>query len=208
MPGFLEMLQGTPARTENVPLFNQGQQNLQNQSIQQLLGLLQGTGGTEGFKPFEEQARTQFQQNTIPTLAERFTALGGGQRSSAFQGALGNAASGLEQSLAGLRSQYGQNQLRSLLPFAGQQSFQPVQHARVPGFGEQALSGLAGISGPLLALLGMYLGGPAGAAAGSAIGSSFAPKAQPQPMALGGNNLMNAFGQQPLNFGPSPSLNF
>lgn len=90
------------------PIYNPQQQ-------QQLSNLLEMGGQrlanpTKGFQPFEEQARKQFQTNTIPSLAERFTAMGGGQRSSAFQGALGQAGSDLESQLAGLRSQYGTQQ--------------------------------------------------------------------------------------------------
>jgi hypothetical protein len=68
-------------------------------------------GGTQSFEPIAQQARTQFQTQTIPGLAERFTSLGSGaQRSSAFQGALGQAGAGLEQNLAALGSQYGLQQ--------------------------------------------------------------------------------------------------
>lgn len=86
------------------------------QGGQQALSTLLEMGGqklanpTRGFQPFEEQARRQFTTSTIPSLAERFTAQGGGQRSSAFQGALGQAGSDLESQLAGLRSQYGTQQ--------------------------------------------------------------------------------------------------
>jgi len=72
----------------------------------------------EGFSPIEDQARRQFTTKTIPSLAERFTALGGGQRSSAFPGALGSAASELESNLASLRAQYGER--------ARQQGFQEL----------------------------------------------------------------------------------
>lgn len=67
---------------------------------------------TDWWKPVEARARRQFSTSTIPSLAERFTALGSGgaQKSSAFQGALGSAASDLESQLAALRAQYGQQQ--------------------------------------------------------------------------------------------------
>jgi len=82
------------------------------------------------FAPIEAQARNQFQTQTIPSLAERFTAMGGegGQRSSAFQAALGNAGSQLEQGLAALKAQYAlpqaqlaQNQQQLGLSQRGQQ---------------------------------------------------------------------------------------
>lgn len=55
------------------------------------------------FDPIEQQARQDFAQTTVPTIAERFSSMGG-QRSSAFGQQLGQAASGLESQLAALRS--------------------------------------------------------------------------------------------------------
>ena len=87
----------------------------QQSAMQQLLQT--GLGGLSpqniSFEPIEQRARQQFQENTIPSLAERFNALSGGQglRSSAFQTALGRQASDLESSLAALRSQHNINLL-------------------------------------------------------------------------------------------------
>ena len=60
-------------------------------------------GGMD-FEPLRQQAMTQFNTQTVPSLAERFTSLGGGQRSSAFQGALGQAGAGLQENLAGMQT--------------------------------------------------------------------------------------------------------
>jgi len=55
--------------------------------------------------PIEQQARTQFAQQTVPSLAERFTSMGAGaQSSAAFARKLGQAGAGLEQSLAAMRA--------------------------------------------------------------------------------------------------------
>lgn len=60
------------------------------------------------FGPIEQQARSKFYQDTIPTLAERFTSMGqGAQRSSGFQQALGRAGTGLEENLAALKAKVG-----------------------------------------------------------------------------------------------------
>jgi hypothetical protein len=61
------------------------------------------------FAPIEQQARTGFAQQTMPSIAERFSSLGSGgsQRSSAFPQALSQAGQGLEEQLAALRAQYG-----------------------------------------------------------------------------------------------------
>jgi hypothetical protein len=137
---------GSPASFATTQRYTPNQQNLQNQSIQQIMSLLQG-GKPYGFDALQNQARENFQQNTIPSLAERFTAMGGGQRSSAFQGALGNAAGGLESSLAGLGAQLGQQQLGQLLPYGFAQSFDTQYMPRESGFLENILSSLLGGAG-------------------------------------------------------------
>ena len=58
------------------------------------------------FDPIEQQARAGFEQQTIPTIAERFTNMGQGASSSgAFARTLGGAAAGLEQDLAAQKAQ-------------------------------------------------------------------------------------------------------
>lgn len=60
------------------------------------------------FDPIEQRARQQFQEQTIPSIAQRFTNMGqGAQSTGAFRNALGRAGSDLESQLAALRSQYG-----------------------------------------------------------------------------------------------------
>lgn len=82
----------------------------QKNSLNQFLS--QGMANAD-FGPIEQRARSQFSSQTVPSLAERFTAMGQGARnSSGFMGELGLAASDLESQLAGLRSQYGLNQLQ------------------------------------------------------------------------------------------------
>ena len=58
------------------------------------------------FGPIENLARQKFQQETIPTIAERFAGAGG-LNSSALKGELGKAATHLESQLAALRSEHG-----------------------------------------------------------------------------------------------------
>src|SRR3990167_60187 len=106
MMDFLSGLGPTPARTEQLSRFTGPQQG----AINQILGSgLQGLQQNKmDFAPIAAQAREQFQQQTIPSIAERFTSMGGcGGRSSAFGQQLGAAGAGLESSLAALGSQYG-----------------------------------------------------------------------------------------------------
>lgn len=143
----------TPESTQQFQLKTPQQQGLQNQTISGAGNLLQQLmgGGGFNFAPLAQQARTQFQTQTIPGLAERFTAFQGGQggqRSSAFQGALGSAGAGLEQGLAsdaarfGLKQQGLNQDLLSMLLGAGQQqSFVNNFRPRQPGLLERLLIG-------------------------------------------------------------------
>lgn len=120
MAGFLEGLSnfflGSNPQVQQAPLFSQQQKNVQNQGLEMLLQLLRG-GQNQAFQPIANKAVTEFNTQTIPSLAERFTALGG-QNSSAFQGALGQAGAGLQENLAAQGSQYN-NQLIQLLSQLG-----------------------------------------------------------------------------------------
>lgn len=69
------------------------------------------------FAPIEQEYIRQFNQQTIPGIAERFT---GNQRSSAFQNALGGAGSDLASRLAGLRGQFDVGQQQAAMQNRGQ----------------------------------------------------------------------------------------
>jgi hypothetical protein len=114
-------------------LLQQGQQGLQNPSA--------------GFAPIAQQARSQFNQQTVPSLAERFTSMGQNSLGSpAFASQLGQAGSGLEEALAALQSQYGmQNQQNALqmLALGMSPGFENFYQGSQPGLGENILSGAA-----------------------------------------------------------------
>lgn len=207
---------GTPARVEQTPTLSQPQQGLQNQAIQQLMAMLSQQGGS--FAPIEQQARTGFNQQTVPGLAERFTSMGGagsGALSSpAFASQLGQAGSGLEQSLAALKSQHNLGQQGLLSQLGMQPGFENTYHARKPGFGETAGQGIAGGIGAILPLLGLLFGGPAGGAVGGAGSAGLAglmsllggSSNQGQSGSVtypqqGGGLTNQAFAPKPLNFG-------
>ncbi len=112
-------------------LLQQGQQGLQNPSA--------------GFGPIAQQARNQFNQQTVPSLAERFSSMGNNSLSSpAFASQLGQAGAGLEEALAALQSQYGmknQQHALSLLALGLSPSFQNFYQGSQPGFGENLFGG-------------------------------------------------------------------
>jgi len=122
---------GMPESNEQEQLYTPEQQSV----LDMLLG--QGAQNTD-FGGIEQRELSRFNKETIPSIAERFTSMGtGGQRSSAFQGALGGAASDLGERLGALRSQYGLQQLGHGL----QRRFQPIHRPRTPGFLEQLIPG-------------------------------------------------------------------
>lgn len=104
---------GTPDTLNLISRLTPQQQEAFTSILSNVLGQVQ-QGGVQmpdvslpaaSFEPYAQKARTQFAQETVPTIAERFTALGG-QRSSAFPQILGQQAAGLEESLAALGSGY------------------------------------------------------------------------------------------------------
>jgi len=143
------------------PRFGQEQQGLQNQSIMQALSLLQGgkAPGSFDFAPIAQQARTQFMSQTVPSLAERFVAMGSGPESSRFQSTLARAGAGLEEGLAGLQSKFGLAQqgqntqlLQLLLSLGMQPQYESAYSPSQPGLAQSVapalgqLGGLAGLS--------------------------------------------------------------
>lgn len=142
--GFSNWLQGNPELFQQItrysPEMSQGLEQLFSQGLQGL------QNPQAGFQPFADQAINKFNTQTVPGLAERFTSMGGGQRSSAFQNALGSAGANLNQNLAAMESQYGlQNRagLLDQLKLGLTPSFHTIQRPKQAGF-------LEGLLGPML----------------------------------------------------------
>jgi len=89
------------------PLYKQGQSYLQN--------FLKQTP-EQRFAPFEKSAMSQFNQQIVPDIAERFSALGA-QQSSAFNQSMDGAGSNLAERLAmlkeGLKGDFESKQLNA-----------------------------------------------------------------------------------------------
>lgn len=136
---------GTPSRIEQIQRFNPQQQ----QSLMQLLQM--GQQGLQnpyqGFDAIANSARRGFQQQTAPSLAERFTSQTNGALSS---GALGSQLAGagvdLESNLAALQSQYGQQQQNHFANLLGM--------GLTPQYENYALGGEGGALQELLPVLG------------------------------------------------------
>jgi len=141
--GLGEVLGGKPGERLTFERFDPEQA----QALSQLLSF-----GLRGLEPgaLERKARTGFYQQTVPTLAERFTSLGqGSQQSSGFAQALGQAGANLETDIAALQSQRALQALGlGLTP-----KFESLYRRRQPGLLESAGAGVLR-SLPLLLGLG------------------------------------------------------
>lgn len=123
-------------------------QQYQNQMLQ---------GGPEAYNQWAAPYQTQFEEQTLPGIAERFSGLGGAhggglQSSSGFGQALGGAGAQFQSSLAGLYAQlqqhaaqqaFGQQNTLAGLGL-GTSAFQPVYQPATPGAFGNITSGIMG----------------------------------------------------------------
>lgn len=127
-----------PKTTQLSPYTPQVQQLLQQNLTRGLGGMSQGQFD---FAPIEQQARKNFSEKTIPSIAERFTSMGdGAQRSSEFLGTLGQAGAGLESDLAVQKQNYGLQQQQLLQNLLGMGQMQNIYQPSQRGFFEQLAS--------------------------------------------------------------------
>jgi len=134
---------GKKGGVQQAPRFNPQQQ----QALSLLLG--QGAQGLQnpyaGFDDIANYATSQFNKNIVPSIAERFTGMTGGALSSpSLYSQLGQAGSGLAESLAGMKQLYGQKNQQnalSLLALGLSPSFENYYQQSQPGFGENLLGG-------------------------------------------------------------------
>jgi len=179
-----EFFVGGPGTMQILPTQTPAQQQLSSVNLQNVLQMLQGGMGSTAqnqpgrfdFGPIEQRARNQFQTETIPSIAERFTALGGGQNSSAFQSVLGRAGADLESQLAALGSQVGMQQQQ----FGQQQQGMDRDYllallrlALLPQFETQYIPGKSGVFGGAAQGLGQGAGAFAAQGAKLAANAAF-----------------------------------
>lgn len=153
---------GQDEQMKKIPNYTEGQNSILDQLIQQLqgagggmnnaMGLLQSMldPSSQFFKNFENQQMNQFNEQTLPNIAEHFAggAGGGALSSSGFGQALGGAASGLQSNLAVGKSGMIMDALKQFLNQYNQQTntalnaqpFSYYQKPASPGFLPQAAS--------------------------------------------------------------------
>jgi len=116
-------------------LFQQGQQGMQNMP-------------PANFGALKDMYTQNFNQNTIPGIMERFSGMGaGGQRSSAFEQALGGAGAQMNTQMAGMEQGFNhqnRNQLMHMMQMGGQPQYSWEGSKREPGFAENFGTSLMG----------------------------------------------------------------
>jgi hypothetical protein len=175
MASFSDWLFGSKDKLTQVPTVTKEQQALHNNILAQAMGLSSGgyqqaqnyynsllEPGNQAYQNFTAPFINQFQEQTLPQIAERFAGAGA-LSSSGFGQALGGAASGFQSQLAQLfallqsqaagaqTNQYNQLAQTGL-------NYQPFAYNRQQGHG--------GILGPLSIGAANAFGSPFGMAAG------------------------------------------
>jgi len=121
--GFLDFMTGKDAQTQQFNKYSPDQQNSLNsmlggaqEQMPQIFELLKNIlgGDPESMKAFSDPARTSFEQNTLPSIAERFSSMNA-QNSSAFGQQLGAAGANLEENLAGQRANLQSGAMNQLM---------------------------------------------------------------------------------------------
>ncbi len=123
--GFQQQTTQTPGQQQNFNQLLSGLGAPQGAGMEWLQNML--AGGEGAFDAYEAPFKRQFEQETIPGIAERFAGMGSGgaQSSSAMQQTMGQAGTELSQNLASLRGNLQQNAMGLLQGMMGQ-SYQPT----------------------------------------------------------------------------------
>jgi hypothetical protein len=162
-----EFLFGGKDKYKQLKNMSPGQNQLFNQLISLLSGGGQGGGGLEQslgllqqyldpesdvYKNFEQPYMQQFNEQTVPMLAERFAGygggMGGGLSSSGFGQSLGAAGSQLQTNLAQMKSGMQRQSINDILGLTqnalSQQPFSYAHQQASPGFLPQAVGSAVG----------------------------------------------------------------
>lgn len=151
--GVSNAIYGREGQQKQFSTYTPQMQQLQNMMIANSMKGLSPGGGLD-FGPVEQRARSQFAQNTIPTIAERFSSMGQNSLSSpALYSQLGGAGAGLEEALAAQRSGFEQRNLLGLSQTALNPSFENAYIPRQRGLLETGAS--AGMSYLAYYLMGL-----------------------------------------------------
>lgn len=156
---------GQLSNIDEINNYIKSQMGAGNQDITQNQNYQQGSqwlndlfNDPEFFKSFEAPLQRQFEEETVPGLANRFASMGSGGStgSTAFRNQLGREGSNLSTNIAALRGgmqqqgvnqslQYGQQPIQNLMQMMGI-GLQPTQNVYQP----PSQGGWGALSGPLM----------------------------------------------------------
>jgi hypothetical protein len=177
-----DFLFGSEDQLNKVPTGTKEQEALHNNILAQAMGMSGAGGGynqaqqyynsllqpgNDAYQNFSQPFMQQFNEQTLPRIAERFAG-GGALSSSGFGQALGGAASGLQAQLAQLFAQ-----LQSQAAGAQTNQFNQLSQTGLnhQPFAYQQKPGSQGMLGPMMGAMGTALGGPIGGAIGQGFSS-------------------------------------
>jgi hypothetical protein len=160
---FLSSLFGEPARLREFNKFTPQQLGVQGRALQQFGPTLANVAQPTDVSGIASNVRRRFNTETVPALAERFTAGFGSSpyRSSNFKGALGGAAAGLESQLGALENQTAmqdKNRNLQLLNLLGRIGLEPTVERMYTGGSQGYLPQPTSLLGSLVHGIGSYFG--------------------------------------------------
>lgn len=161
------LFSGRKPKMQQVKRFTPAQESALNQLM------ARGMADTD-MAGLEKRYRHLFERDTVPDLAERFTSMGGGQRSSSFEEALRRGGMDMSEQLAGLRQQSGMQALGLGL----QPQFDTVMTPGSPGILQGLMGGVGGMLG---GGIGQKLSGLLGLGVGRGMGYGAASRQQYAP---------------------------
>lgn len=173
---------------------NNAQNQLSQNGYQDAMGLLQQylNPNSEVYANFEKPYLQQFEQQTLPGIAERFAggnAMGGGLMTSGFGQSLGAAGANLQTQLAQMKQQYQRQSINDLLGQYNQLTNQSLNARPFENVYDPGTQGQMGFGGKLLegAATGLAygFGGPLGGAAAKGLFGAM-NQTQSEPFSQGG----------------------
>jgi len=201
---------------EGLPQLSQVQKPSETELYQSgkrtLLDML--SGSPESFEKFKAPIMREYNEKVIPGIAERFSGVVGGQRSSGFQNAVAEAAAMLGENLSAQKESMRMGAIGPALTYA-QMPLQEQSNLRQMALGSsaQSLSAdpymqsyipkpfipfvpkqqepgflhnfLGNIAGPVGGAIGMGVGGPIGGAIGMGLGNAFGQQQQQRQSPIG-----------------------
>lgn len=162
--------------TEELEKLQTGQSGVQNSPLYQagsdwLLKLMSGDTSV-----FDQPLLTQFNEQIVPQIAERFAGMGAGS-SSGLNQTLAHAGSTLSENIAKIRADLMNQSTNQALQYAQQPYSNQLNAFGISPYQMYQTQGTQGLAAPIISGAASAFGGPIGGAAGN-YAASFIPKAK------------------------------